>query len=401
MMNSTAIDFNDNAFTSNPYPAYKMLREAEGPCWLAHSQSNSKLPGMWLVSRYDDVAAVIRESASLSKQLTRVRTPESITPMDTTILNQDPPEHTRLRGLVQQAFTPEHIRKLSPRIEHMVDTLLSRLLVAGGGDIVEDLAVPLPMMVIADFIGLPFEDHLMFRRWAEHVLRGYDSGVRNTDGYLGYKNAVAEMEDYFNQLIESRRRQPTGDLISSIIEARDKHDRLSGDELLSMAMLLLVSAHETTTNMLSSGMLALLQNPEQFRLLQSHPEHLPSAIEEMLRFESPIQRATFRITTRPCEFAGRQFQPGEQITAILGAANRDPSQFPDPDRFDITRTPNRHLAFGMGIHICLGAFLARTEARIAFGEISRRMPGIRLASQQPVWNNKKLFRGLHSLPVTL
>lgn len=395
------IDFNSPEFTDDPYPFYAQLRGSAEPYFFAHERAGSHLKGMWLISRYDEVAAAIKESSAVSKQLIRLRTAESITPMDTTMLNQDPPDHTRLRALVSQAFTPGQINKLAPRIQWVVDTLLTRFKQEGGGDFVQQFAIPLPMMVIADFMGVPFEDHKLFLDWAERILQGYDSGVKSDDGYKSYLGAIVDMGAYFEQLIEKRKAQPTDDLISRVIEAREKHDKLSGEELLSMCMLLLVSAHETTTNMLSSGMYSFFNNPDQWEKLRREPEHLESAVEEILRYESPIQRATFRITTREYTLGGKTFTQGEQIVAILGAANRDPAQFPDPDRFDITRTPNRHLAFGLGIHFCLGAFLARTEGRLGFGSIMAQLPTIHRASGELTWNGKKLFRGLATLPVAL
>jgi pimeloyl-[acyl-carrier protein] synthase len=394
-----AIDFNSPEFIHNPYPVYRTLREASGPYWLEHAQTNSQSPGMWLITRYDDVSDVLKGSVGISKQISRVRPPENLLPMEQTMLNQDPPEHTRLRSLVNQAFTPAQIRNLAPRIGNIVDELIARIRARGEADFVKDFAIPLPMMVLADFMGVPFEDHLTFCRWSAQILCGYDSGVKNTDNFQGYRGAIAQMGEYFNELIEKRRRHPSSDLITTLIDARDKHEKLSGDELVSMCMLLLVSGHETTTNMLSSGMLTLLKNPKQLAMLKANPDLMEDAVEEILRFESPIQRATFRITTKACTIGGKEFKEGEQISAMIGAANRDPGQFAQPDTFDITRTPNKHLAFGIGIHFCLGAYLARTEAQIGFGKIIQGLPDIRLAEVTPVWNEKKLFRGLRALHV--
>lgn len=394
-----AIDFNSPEFISNPYPVYRKLRDMPEPYWLEHVQDNSTSPGMWLFSRYADVAEVLKESTSISKQISRVRPPGHVVPMETTMLNQDPPEHTRLRALVNQAFTPERIRKLSERIEAIVDGRIAQLKEQGGGDFVQDFAIPLPMLVLADFMGVPYEDNVTFCRWSAQILCGYDSGVKNTDNFKSYRSAISEMDEYFRKLIEYRRKNPSTDLISALIEAREKHEKLSSDEMMSMCMLLLVSGHETTTNMLSSGMLTLLKYPEQLDMLKRDPQLMETAAEEILRYESPIQRATFRITTRACVLGGKEFREGEQISALLGAANRDPAQFRDAERFDITRTPNRHLAFGLGIHFCLGAYLARTEARIGFSRILGQLPDIRLSGAPPVWNDKKLFRGLRALQV--
>jgi len=393
------IDFNSPEFINNPYPFYQRLREEKEPYWLEHRQDNSTSPGMWLFSKYADVAETLKESNSVSKQITRVRPPGHTVPMETTMLNQDPPEHTRLRALVNQAFTPAQVRSLSGRIEAIIDALITDMQAKGGGDFVQDFAIPLPMLVLADFMGVPFEDNVMFCRWSAQILCGYDSGVKNTDNFQSYRGAISDMGNYFQHLIEMRRKNPSTDLISLLIEAREKLEKLDGEELMSMCMLLLVSGHETTTNMLSSGMLTLLRHPDQMAQMKQDPELLPDAVEEILRFESPIQRATFRITTKACTIGGKEFKEGEQISALIGAANRDPEQFEQAETFNIRRTPNRHVAFGLGIHFCLGAYLARVEARIGFGNIMQRMPNIRLGAQAPTWNDKKLFRGLRSLQV--
>lgn len=394
-----AVDFNNPAFISDPYPGYRQLRETEEPYWLSHTQSNSSSPGLWLFSRYADVVEILKVSGPLSKQISRVRPPEDIKPLDLSMLNQDPPEHTRLRNLVKQVFTPERLKTLEPRIGQITDELITRMRTRASGDFMADFALQLPVMVIAELLGVPPEDDEIFRRWSGKIIAGYDSVVTNTEVLGQQEAAMQELINYFNQLIKKRRQQPRDDLISALIEAHDHHDKLTGGELLGMCILFLIAGFETTVNLFGSGLFTLLRRPEQFELLRQHPEYLPSAIEEMLRFESPLQRATFRITTEACELGGKQLRQGEQICAVIGAANRDPQQFPQPDTFDISRTPNRHLAFGLGIHTCLGATLARTEARIAFGRILECLPHIRLATETPEWNAITFFRGLRTLPV--
>ncbi len=392
------IDLSSPSFLSDPYPVYRQLRDMDDPYWLPNTQP-IKSHGMWLFSRYDEVANILKLNGPLSKQISRVRLPEDTMPMDFTMLQQDPPEHTRLRNLVKQAFTPERIKALEHRIGQITDELITRITTRTTGDFVTDIALPLPLMVIASLMGIPFKEHGTFGRWITSILVGFDSVIANTEILNRQKLATHDLINYFNQLIEKRRHEPRDDLISALIEAHDNQDKLTADELLGMCILLLVAGYETTVNLLGTGLYALLRHPEQFDLLRQNPEYLPSAIEEMLRFESPLQRSTFRITTEDCELGGKQFLKGEQICAVIGAANRDPAQFPQPDTFDITRTPNRHLAFGLGIHTCLGATLARTEALITFGRIIEYLPDIWLATEKPEWNVTTYFRGLRTLPV--
>ena len=393
------IEFDNIAFASDPYPLYRQLREAEEPYWLSHTQSKSSSPGFWLFSRYADVVDILKLSGPLSKQITRVRSPDDITPMDLSMLNQDPPEHTRLRNLVNQTFTARQIKELEPRIEKIIDELIARMRMKVSGDFVADFALHIPVMVIAELLGVPPEDKDKFRHWSRQIIIGYDSVIASTGNLEQQETAMQALIYYFNQLIEKRRQHPYDDLISSLINAYDRQGKLSPGELLGMCVLFLIAGFETTVNLLSNGLYTILRYPEQFQLLRQCPEYLPSAIEEMLRFESPIQRSTFRITTEACKLGGKQLNQGEQICAMIGAANRDPEQFPQPDTFDITRTPNRHLAFGLGIHTCLGAVLARTEARIVFERVLDQLPNIRLSSKTPEWNTTTFFRGLRVLPV--
>ena len=392
------IDFNDPAFLGDPYPVYRQLRESGGPYWLAQKQP-IKSRGIWLFSRHDEVVDILKLEPPLSKQISRVRASGETSPLDISMLQQDPPEHTRLRNLVKQAFTPGQVQALKPRIVQITDELITRIAGRGTGDFIADIASPLPFMVLAVLLGVPFEDYGRFYHWITNILIGFDSFTANRESLNRQKQSMQEFINYFNRLIVQRRQQPRDDLISTLVEVRDQHDKLNTDELLGMCVLFLVAGYETTVNLFGTGLYTLLRHPEHLELLKQHPENLPAAIEEMLRFESPLQRSTFRITTEACEVGGKHLQEGEQVCALIGAANRDPDQFPEPDTFDISRTPNRHLAFGAGIHTCLGAALARTEARIAFARILERLPNIRLASQQPEWNKTTFFRGFRCLPV--
>jgi cytochrome P450 len=266
-------------------------------------------------------------------------------------------------------------------------------------EFMSDFALPLPVIVIAELLGVPPEDQSTFHAWSNKFITSIDAVRASEDSRKESQQAVASLAGYFADLIRLRREQPRGDLISALIQARDSQDRLSEDELIAMCMLLLIAGHETTVNLLGNGLLTLLNHPEQLFRLKGDPGLLPSAIEEMLRFESPVQRATFRITKEAIEIGGTTIEKNQQISAVIGAANRDPDQFLHAEEFDIARQPNRHLAFGLGIHFCLGAPLARTEARIGFERLLEQFPDLHLASETPRWNPNTFFRGLTILPV--
>jgi pimeloyl-[acyl-carrier protein] synthase len=395
-MSTNDIDLSRVEFLANPFPTYHKLREANAPLWLAHGGPTG---GMWLVTRDHDVETLLKE-AHTTKDATRFTPPEQVTPFDHNLLGKDPPDHTRLRALANQAFTPGRIKDLEPRIRHIVDELLAQVQPHGSMEFMADFALPLPVIVIAELLGVPPEDHDTFHAWSNQMVTGFDAVRRSEANVKHTQEATLALGQYFADLIRRRRQQPRDDLISALTLARDAQDRLTEDELLAMCMLLLIAGHETTVNLLGNGLLTLLRHSTQLALLKNHPERLPSAVEEMLRFESPVQRATFRLTTEPFEIGGTTLEKGQQVSAVLGAANRDPAQFPQPDIFDITRQPNRHLAFGLGIHFCLGAPLARTEARIGFARLLEQLPNLQLVSQTPDWSTNTFFRGLRTLPVT-
>jgi len=280
-------------------------------------------------------------------------------------------------------------------------------------DFMADFALPLPVIVIAELLGVPPEDRETFRAWSNQIVTGIDAVRASQQNAQKQEEALMALAGYFTHLIQQRRERPREDLISAMIEARDAQDRLSEEELLGMCMLLLIAGHETTVNLLGNGLLTLLHYPDELALLtrapllpsksasagKRRPEDMISAVEEMLRFESPVQRATFRVTTDAIEIGGKTLEKGQQVSAVIGAANRDPAQFPDSDRFDVTRHPNRHLAFGLGIHFCLGAPLARAEARIGFTRLLEKLPTLRLVNEVPDWGPNTFFRGLRSLPL--
>jgi cytochrome P450 len=393
----------DNLFTppptfiEDPYPLYREMLRSPAPSWLAHQDQDST-PGLWLFSRYADVIKILKMEGPLSKQLAKVKPGNPPGPLDRTMLNVDPPDHTRLRNLANQAFRARSIQAMEPRIAAIADGLIDRLLAEGGGDFIRGFAIPLPVMVIAEMMGIPHEDRDRLLEWTLRILAGLDSTSRDEAVVSSQREAFHGMIDYFGHLAEARRQSPRDDFISALIQARDQDEKLSHIELLTMCALLLVAGHETTVNHFGTGLYTLLRHPDQLEQLRADRSLLVPAVEEMLRYESPLQRSSFRITTAPCEIGGKRLEAGEQIGAVIGAAHRDPAEFDDPDRFDIRRTPNRHLAFGSGIHYCLGATLARTESRIGFTRLLDRLPAIALAGPAE-WKQSTVVRGLQSLPV--
>jgi cytochrome P450 len=373
------------------------MRETDPVRWLAFDDGTD---GAWLVARYEHVAAAIKDPR-LSKDPSRLVPPEHLSPLDRAMLFRDPPDHARLRSLVGQAFTPRSVRSLESRIAAIVEDLLIGMRARSNADFMADFAIPLPVIVIAELLGVPVEDRASFRAWSDVIVEGGDGAATPEEHAARYRAAMASLTDYFARTAGERRERRRDDLISGLIDARDRDDRLSEDELVGTCILLLVAGHETTVNLLGNGLLSLLRHPEQLALLREHPELIPGAVEEMLRFESPVQQSTFRVTVEGIEIGDVRIGDGQQVIALLGAANRDPARFPHPDTFDVARELNRHLAFGSGIHFCLGAPLARAEARIAFSRLLDAFPEIRLLDAEPAWGANSFLRGLTSLPIAV
>jgi cytochrome P450 len=394
-MSANGVDFASPEFLADPYSTYRALREASAPFWMAHG---GQTKGMWLITRYQDVAFILKD-AQTSKDSARFTPPEKLTPFDYNMLGRDPPDHTRLRALSNQAFTPARVKALEPRIGQIVDELLAKVQPQGGMEFMADFALPLPVIVIAELLGVPPDERDTFHAWSNQMVTNIDAVRASEDREKTAEAAAMALGQYFADLVRRRREQPRDDLISALTQAHDAQDRLNENELLAMCMLLLIAGHETTVNLLGNGLWTLLNHPDQLAQLKSQPDLLPSAIEEMLRFESPVQRATFRLAIEAIEIGGAAIEKGQQVSAVIGAANRDAEQFPQPDTFDIARQPNRHVAFGLGIHFCLGAPLARAEARIGFARLLERFPNLRLVNPAPDWNANTFFRGLKTLPV--
>ena len=388
-------------FKADPHPLYARLR-ADAP---VHPIT---LPGRqpaWLVTRYADVLDVLRDErfakdrANALDPQRRARQPwmpSLLKPLARNMLDLDAPDHTRLRALVQKAFTPRMIEGLRDRVQALADGLLDAVPATGRFDLIRDYALPLPVTVISDLLGVPTDSRRQFHRWSRRIV----ATTSPRDLFVALP-AIWSFMRFVRRLFALRRAAPQDDLISALIQVQEGGDTLSEDELLAMVFLLLVAGHETTVNLIGSGTLALLQHPEQLALLRGDPALSRSAIEELLRYTSPVEIATERFARAAITFAGTTIPRGEQVLAVLGSANRDERQFSQPDTLDLAREPNRHLALGQGAHYCLGAPLARLEGQIAIDTLLRRAPDLRLTVPPEAlrWRRGLILRGLERLPV--
>ncbi|MFJ9833872.1 cytochrome P450 [Streptomyces sp. NPDC101169] len=384
-------EFGD-AFRTDPHPYYARLRE-RGPVHRVRLGGADEGRTAWLVVGYEEARAALADPR-LAKDTARIGSPlldeEKIGKY---LLVTDPPQHTRLRSLVTRAFTMRRVERLRPRIQRITDELLDEMLPRGRADLIEALAYPLPLTVICELLGVPDMDRAEFRRISTEV-------VAPTDADTEY-DAIVALSEYLPELIEDKRRAgPTDDLLSDLIRTTaEDGDRLSPDELSGMAYLLLIAGHETTVNLIGNGVHALLTHPDQLAALRADMSLLDGAVEEMLRYEGPVETGTYRYAAEPLEIAGRVIEKGESVMIGLTAAGRDAGRYADPDRFDIRRDARGHLAFGHGIHYCLGAPLARLEGRIAIGALLERAPGLALDGPTGEWLPGLLMRGMRSLPV--
>jgi len=388
----------DPEFLADPYPTYHRLR-AEDPV------HQSPL-GFWVLTRYEDVSAVLRDPRFIKEPLAALvaarfgaEVPRGV---GLSMLDRDPPNHTRLRGLVSKAFTPRVVEGLRPRIQQIVDGLIARAQAVGSMDVIEEFAYPIPVNVICEMMGVPVKDHERFKGWSLDIARGLDSIWLPPDSDIPRRSAAARhaISDYFRELIAERRATPRGDLLSALIAAEEAGDKLSEEELLATCILILIAGHETTVNLIGNGVLALLRHPDELHRLRQTPALIASAVEELLRYDGPVQR-TARVASDDATISGRTIRKGDMVMPFIGAADRDPAQFPDPDRLDLARGDNRHIAFGWGIHFCLGAPLARVEAQIAIDTLVRRLPRLELATESPEYRQSLTLRGLKTLPVKL
>jgi cytochrome P450 len=370
----------------NPFPWYQRMRESQPVAYDPRS-------GAWNVFRYDDVQRALSEHTTFSSQFRGGGEPSASQPLAASMISTDPPRHRQLRTLVTQAFTPRAIEALAPRIATIVDELLAQAMPAGRMDVVHDFGIPLPVIVITELLGIPPADRDRFKRWSDAVVSLVSSGEAPE------AQAQREMSEYFMAMIERRRQSPQGDLISGLLAAEIDGQHLTMPELLGFCSLLLVAGNETTTNLIGNAMMCFAERPEVWARLRADPALLPKAIEEVLRYRSPVQ-SMFRVTTAAAELAGQTIPARASVVAWIGSANHDERQFANPETFDVDRQPNRHIAFGQGIHYCLGAPLARLEARIALTALVERLGEFRLApgAELEALPSMIVF-GVRSLPI--
>ena len=381
--------------TQDPYPVYAKLR-ARDPV------HRSRLFNGWVFTRHADVDTILRNHRHFSNDprkgaLTR-RQRAALPPSDElTMLLLDPPAHNRLRALVNKAFTRCAVNALEPHIRDLLDALLDEIGDPAGFDLMAAVAQPLPVIVIAEMLGIPPEDRAQFKLWSDQRARLLEPTASKAQREIG-KAASNALDAYVRPIISARRVDPQGDIVSALALAEERGERLTEREMLNMLRLLLVAGNETTTNLIGNGMLALLRHPEQLERLRQDPSMIPSAVEELLRFDSPAQ-TDFRRALEDCEVNGFPVRRREEIVAVLGAANRDPEVFEYPDRLDVGRRAIKHLSFGRGIHHCPGAPLARLEGRIVLEELLQRFSSIRLLNERPRFHDTIVLRGLRSLPI--
>jgi cytochrome P450 len=393
----------DVEFRKNPYPTYARLL-AEDPV------QESPLGGL-VLTRYADCTSLLRDPRASSdfrksdnfreQAIAQGLDYETLLDENRPFLFLDPPDHTRLRGLVNKAFTPRVVESLRPRIQTIVTKLVDEGLERGEIDVMEDFAYPLPVTIICDMLGVPVEDNVRFRVWTKEAARSLDPEELLPPEEQERRQQVFDaFREYFEALITKRRAAPQDDLISALIAAEDEGSRLSHEELISTCILLLIAGHETTVNLIGNGTLQLMRHPDQLALLRQRPELLKTAVEELLRFDPPVQ-LTGRMAMEDIPFGDKVLKQGQQAVMLIGAANRDPAQFPNPATLDITREDNRHIAFGMGIHFCLGAPLARVEGQIAIGQLVARTKELAMTVDEPPYKENLVLRGLAALPVRL
>jgi cytochrome P450 len=388
---------------ADPYPYYRWLRE--------HDPIHRSFPASgWVLSRYEDILTVLSDRAFSADERNWVRYPRERArnlraglpdPFETGIVSMlriDPPDHTRLRTLVSKAFTPRAIERVRPRIAARVDELLDGVAGRDAIDLMAELASPLPVAIIAEMLGVAIEDRQRFRHWSNEAiaLLGDASRDERKRAFV----ALDEMRAWLEVQVEDRRRVARDDLLSAMVAAEESGDRLTTTELFATSLLLLIAGNETTTNLIGNGVVALLHHPEQLDLLRRQPECIPAAIEELLRYDSPVQ-LTSRLVLEERKLGDHRLRRGQQIVLLIGAGNRDPGRFAEPDRLDVQRDDVRPLSFGHGIHYCLGSQLARLEAQVAFERLLPRFPNLRFGQTRIVWGHNTVLRGPRVLPVAL
>jgi cytochrome P450 len=397
-----AFDLLDPRWRADRSPLFHRMREEAPVSW-------SPRLAMWFVSRYDDALAVLQSDDHSVDRFARIDPAALRERPDLDALRailrdwavyRDPPDHTRLRALLAQSFTPRQIDQMRSRIQTIVDDLLDRAAERGRVDFVADFAFPLPATVVATMLGVLAGDLEEVKHWSDQIASYIGGAQAGRNNVRAAHQGLFEACDYFRRLVRARRARPADDVLSLLIAAKERGTQLDEDELVANCVLLLFAGHETTANLIGNGLHNLLSNPDQLEALRRNLELVPSAVEEFLRFDPPVS-GTIRIALRDLELRDQKIAQGQQVAVMLAAANRDPRQFRDPDRLDIERRPNRHLAFGYGIHFCLGAALARLEAQIAFRTLLARFRQIHAETDEPAWKSQVFFRGLERLWVEL
>ena len=390
----------DPEVLANPYPLYHRLRNEDPVHWDPYLHA-------WIVTRYVDVIDVLHHYSA-----DRTPTPEQLSTMGLAALNPiaevmvrqmlflDPPNHTRLRALASAAFTVRRVEQLRSHIQEIMDGLLDRVISKGQMDLIADFASPAPAIVTAELLGVPVADHEQLKDWSSDFAEMLGNFQHNPDRFPKILRSVSSMTEYFRSTMKEQRVNAKDGLVSAMMAATVDGAKLTEDEIIANLIVTMVGGQETTTNLIGNGVLTLLRNPESLQRLREDATLIPSAVEELLRYESPSQH-TARLAPADVELGGKQIKKRQAVIAVMGAANRDPDRFPDPDRLDIERKDNRHVAFGWAAHFCFGAQLARIEGQIALETILRRVPGLTLDASLPlVWRHNLGLRGLTGLPVT-
>ena len=382
-----SFDLTSDRVLADPYPTYRLLRESD-------PIHRMRLVDGWAVTRYEDVEQILLDHQRFSNW--GAGAGDRIYTRDRSMLDLDPPDHTRLRSLVSKAFTPRSVAALKPRIEEIVEELLDGVDGERQFDLIDSFAFPLPVIVIAEMLGVPAQDLEQFKDWSNDIVVSLEP-VQTREQRERFRRSEQELYQYFEGIIELRRQNPQDDLVSALLAAEEEGDRLSHGELLATLLLLLVAGNETTRNLIGNGMLALLRNPEELARLREQPELIDSAIDELLRYDSPVQ-LDGRTLVEDVEMGGKRMRAGQQVVAVVGAANRDPAAFTEPNRLDIGRQEKSHISFGRGIHYCLGASLAKLEGQIALASLLERFSSIRLAAV-PRQRKQVVLRGVEDLLV--
>lgn len=389
----------DPEVLADPYPLYKKLRTEAPVHWDPFLHA-------WVVTRYSDCLRVLREFSA-----DRTPTPDQLSTMGLSALNpiaqvmvkqmlfMDPPMHTRIRALASAAFTPRRVEALRSHIQSICDQLIDAALPAGRMEVIAELAAPLPAIVTAEMLGVRVSDHEQLKDWSADFAEMLGNFQHNPDRILRVLRSVQDMTAYFRDAIREQKQYPRDGLIHAFLTAEANGDRFTEDEVIANVIVTMVGGQETTTNLIGNGLLTLLHNPEQMHRLRTEPSIMPSAVEELLRYESPSQH-TARLAPSDTEMGGKQIRKRQAVIAVMGAANRDPERFPDPDRLNLTREDNRHLAFGWAAHFCFGAALARIEGQVAFATILQKLPNLALQPGPLTWRSNLGLRGLSALPVT-